>query len=129
MFKIECIDHIVLRTYHIDSMIDFYCNILGCHIEQVQEEIGLTQLRAGTNIIDLVKIEKPLNDSNRNLEHLCLRIYPFDYESLKKYFREKNIEIYRYGNRYGAQGIGPSFYLKDPEGNEIELKATMDNKV
>jgi glyoxylase I family protein len=123
MFQIKCIDHIVLRTRNLEKMISFYSVILGCPVENVQKEIALVQLRAGDSIIDLVKIKTEVNkEVEKNVEHFCLRIVPFDYQFLKKYFEEKNVEIYRYGKRYGAQGIGASFYLKDPENNEIELK-------
>jgi extradiol dioxygenase family protein len=30
------------------------------------------------------------------------------------------------GSRYGAQGEGRSFFVADPEGNRIELKAAVD---
>jgi glyoxylase I family protein len=26
------------------------------------------------------------------------------------------------GRRYGAEGYGPSIYIRDPEGNTVELK-------
>lgn len=126
MFEILTIDHIVLRTTQIDKMIHFYCDVLGCRIEKIQKDFGLTQLRAGDNIIDLISVDKAVSDSNRNLEHFCLRVAPFDFEALNNYFRNKGIEIYRYGDRYGSQGVGPSFYLKDPENNEIELKANIE---
>jgi glyoxylase I family protein len=32
------------------------------------------------------------------------------------------------GRRYGAEGMGPSLYLLDPEGNEVELKGPPDGK-
>lgn len=124
MFAIKGIDHIVLRTNKINEMIHFYCNILSCHIENKQEEIKLTQLRAGDSIIDLIETSEELAEGIRHIEHFCLRITPFNYENLSQYFQQHNIEIYRYGNRYGAQGYGQSFYLKDPEGNEVELKET-----
>jgi glyoxylase I family protein len=121
MFTIKSIDHIVLRTNKIKEMITFYCDILGCKIEKEQPDFGLTQLRVGENIIDLLQTDKIDEPKARNLEHFCLRITPFDYEKLKQYFQEKGIEVARYGNRYGAQGYGFSFYLRDPENNEIEL--------
>lgn len=123
IFKIDSIDHIVLRTHHIEKMVIFYCDILGCKIEKIQDDIGLTQLRAGDNIIDLIKIDHQLAEADKNLEHFCLRINPFNYDELKKYFFEKNIEILRYANRYGAQGYDWSFYIRDPENNEVELVA------
>lgn len=120
MFAINCIDHIVLKTNCIDKMIEFYCDILGCHIERKQQR--LTQIRAGVNLIDLVEVDNPIDKNNQNLEHFCLCIRPFEFESLKSYFTQHNIQINRYGERYGAKGLGYSFYIKDPEGNEIELR-------
>lgn len=128
MFTIKAIDHIVLRTNKVKEMLTFYCNILGCKIEKEQPDFGLTQLRVGDNIIDLLQAEKTDEPNARNLEHFCLRITPFDYEKLKEYFDNNGIEIKRYGNRYGAQGYGWSFYITDPEGNIIELVAENPDK-
>ncbi len=47
MVKIREIDHLVLRVTKLEVMLQFYCTVLGCQIERSQEEIGLTQLRAG----------------------------------------------------------------------------------
>lgn len=123
MFEIVGLDHIVLRTNNLEKMVFFYCNVLGCHIENTQDELGLIQLRAGNNIIDLLKIDQTIIQAGKNLEHFCLRIYPFEFEKLKKYFHSHGIELLRYANRYGAQGYGWSFYLKDPDNNEVELVA------
>ncbi|HAT66364.1 MAG TPA: VOC family virulence protein [Flavobacteriaceae bacterium] len=122
MFKIAGLDHIVLNTTKTNEMVNFYCKILGCNIEKVQEEFGLTQLRAGDSIIDLIQTNEDIVSSSPNLNHFCLRITPLDYDELKAYFDDHGIETYRYGERYGAQGYGNSFYIKDPEGNEVELK-------
>lgn len=124
MFSIRCIDHIVLRTNSIDQLLYFYCDVLGCTIEK-KVNFGFIQLRAGESLIDLIKSETNPTEAGRNVEHFCLRINNFNYDFLKKYFDEKNIEIYSYGVRNGAQGSGESVYLKDPAGNEIELKAVI----
>ena len=120
MFKVTGLDHIVLKTAKLKDMIHFYCNILGANIEKEQPEFGLTQLRIGNNLIDLAYDEN-YTPEGKNLEHYCLRIDSFNYEELKVYFASHNIELHRFGNRYGAQGYGDSFYLFDPEGNEVEL--------
>ena len=121
IFKIVSLDHIVLRTSNITKMLNFYCSILGCAIEKQQLEINLTQIRIGENLIDLVEVGEPLIKEGKNLEHFCLRINPFDYESLKNHFEKHDVPLHRYGERYGAQGYGWSFYIFDPEGNEVEL--------
>ena len=47
----------------------------------------------------------------KGIDHIVLRTTCID----------KMIQIARYGERYGTQGIGYSFYINDPEGNEVEL--------
>jgi len=123
MFAIKSIDHIVLRTNCLKNMLNFYCNILNASIENPQEDINLTQLRIGDNFIDLIEVEGEISSDNKNLEHFCLRITPFNYPQLETYFTEKGVKLHRYGKRSGAQGYGYSFYCHDPQGNEIELTA------
>jgi len=50
----------VLRVVNIDSMLRFYCEVLGCTVERRQDESGLGQLRAGRPIVDLVPVEGKL---------------------------------------------------------------------
>jgi len=127
-FNIVGLDHIVLKTNNIKAMLNFYCDILGAIIENVQESINLTQLRIGNNLIDLIEVATFRRDENQVLEHFCIQVKPFDFQWLEKHFISKNIEIYRYGERYSAQGYGPSFYLKDPDGNEVELAGMEDRR-
>jgi hypothetical protein len=53
-FTIVGIDHVVIRARDIGPMLDFYQRVLGCTMERAIESIGLFQLRAGRNLIDLV---------------------------------------------------------------------------
>ncbi len=58
MIKPKRIDHIVLRTERYRELIDFYCNVLGCTLERkTSNKEGLTQLRAGDSLIDIVNID------------------------------------------------------------------------
>lgn len=130
MLQIQQIDHIVLRVKDLQRMLDFYQGVLGCSIEREQKDIGLYQLRAGSSLIDLVPVNQKLGRAGgaapgkegRNLDHLCLRIDPFDAETLIAYLRDKGIEPGPVESRYGAEGEGPSIYIDDPEGNTVELK-------
>ncbi len=130
MLKIKQIDHIVLRVKELQPMLDFYMDILGCTMEREQREIGLYQLRAGSSLIDLVPVNQKLGRAGgaapgkegRNLDHLCLRIEPFDAEEIIAFLRGKGIEPGQVESRYGAEGEGPSIYISDPETNVVELK-------
>jgi catechol 2,3-dioxygenase-like lactoylglutathione lyase family enzyme len=60
MIHVREIDHLVLRVVDLNTMLHFYCDILGCTIERRQDSIGLVQLRAGKSLLDLVPIEGEL---------------------------------------------------------------------
>ncbi len=130
MIQIREIDHLVLRVVDLSAMLRFYCDGLGCRVERRQDEIGLIQLRAGRSMIDLVTIEGKLGRAGgaapgregRNLDHLCLRVEPFDEAAIRAHLASLGVEGGPVESRYGAEGEGPSIYLGDPEGNVVELK-------
>ena len=133
-FEIRQIDHIVLRVRDVDAMQAFYCNVLGCSVERRQDGIGLLQLRAGGSLIDLVGVEGKLGRmggaapaaEGRNLDHLCLRVEPFDRDAIVAHLQAHGVRLGEFGSRYGAEGEGPSQYLFDPEDNMVELKGPPD---
>ncbi|CAH0529926.1 VOC family protein [Vibrio hippocampi] len=128
--QVKSLDHLVLRTQNLNAMLRFYCDVLGCPIERELPELGLTQLRAGEAIIDLVTVESELgklggkapSQDGRNLDHFCLQIAAFDEAEMKLYLKSQHIEVNDFAERYGAQGFGRSVYIEDPEGNVVELK-------
>jgi glyoxylase I family protein len=124
------IDHIVLRVRDVARMIRFYGDVLGCKVEKVQEKLGLTHLRAGSAMIDLITLDGPLGKEGgagpgregRNVDHLCLRVATFDGKALKAHLAAHGVLPSDIGSRFGAEGDGPSLYITDPEGNVVELK-------
>src|SRR5258708_4433154 len=83
-FDILGIDHVVLRATDPVALERFYVDVLGCTVEKRQEAIALTQLRAGSALIDIVPASQAGPAAGEqagrgaNLDHLCLRIAPFD---------------------------------------------------
>jgi glyoxylase I family protein len=129
-FQLQRIDHVVLRVRDVAAMQAFYCDVLGCREERRQDEIGLVQLRAGDSLIDLVPVDGKLGRmggaapgaEGRNMDHLCLRIDPFDRSAVVAHLEAHGVRVGDFGSRYGAEGEGPSQYLFDPEDNLVELK-------
>ncbi|MBL8114050.1 MAG: VOC family protein [Acidobacteria bacterium] len=119
MIRIREIDHVVLRVRDLDRMLWFYRDLLGCPIVKRQDAIGLVQLRAGRSLIDLSTSEGP---SGWNMDHFCVRVEPFDAESIVAYLASHGIDAGKVVSRHGAEGDGPSLYVSDPEGNVVELK-------
>lgn len=131
MLEVLAIDHIVLRTTKLKEMLYFYTNILSCTIErETPVETGLTQLRAGNALIDLVVVNSRLGaigggaptDTERNVDHFCLQIKSTPEQDIINFLKESGIEVGEFSSRYGAQGEGSSIYIKDPEGNGVELR-------
>ncbi len=132
MFEVAAIDHIVLRTDKLQLMLDFYTGVLGCTLErQTSADIGLTQLRAGSALIDLVSIDSrlgsmgggaPTNTEN-NVDHFCLQLKSVTEEEIRTHLQAHGIEAGEFGERYGAQGLGRSVYIRDPQGNTVELRS------
>ncbi|POB86136.1 VOC family protein [Vibrio vulnificus] len=128
--QLQAIDHIVLRVVDLPKMLAFYCDILGCVVEREVAEFGLTQLRAGSALIDLVTVDSKLGQQGgrapeqegRNLDHFCLQITPKDEQEILDFLTLHGVQVEDFANRYGAQGFGRSIYLSDPEGNIVELK-------
>ncbi|EHD2240170.1 VOC family protein [Vibrio vulnificus] len=128
--QLQAIDHIVLRVVDLPKMLAFYCDILGCVVEREVAEFGLTQLRAGSALIDLVTVDSKLGQQGgrapeqegRNLDHFCLQIIPKDEQEILDFLTLHGVHVEDFANRYGAQGFGRSIYLSDPEGNTVELK-------
>jgi len=129
-FRLRQIDHVVLRVRDKDTSLRFYCDVLGCTLDKVQEAIGLWQVRAGTSLIDLVPLGGLLGKiggagpekEGRNVDHFAIQIAPFDEAAIRAHLAQHNVTITDAGRRYGAEGDGPSIYILDPDGNSVELK-------
>ena len=130
MFDVKGIDHVVIRAADLERMVTFYLDVLGCPVEKRRDDLGLVHMRAGSTLIDLVWVEGKLGRQGggapsavgRNMDHLCLRVEPFELEGLRRHLRSHGIEAGELYSNYGAEGEGPSLYISDPEGNLIELK-------
>lgn len=127
--RIREIDHVVIRVRHMDAALRFYVDGLGCRVERRVEALGLVQLRAGRSLVDLVDVAGTIGrqgggapDSGPNMDHFCLRLDRFDAEDLRRHWRALGVECGPVEIRYGAEGAGPSIYLRDPDGNRVELK-------
>ena len=136
MLTICGIDHVVLRVADIDRMRKFYCDVLGAHHVAYRPELGMSHLRIGASLIDLVEVNGPLGKAGgaapglegRNMDHFCLRVEPFDQDAIVAHLKRHRVAVGEIRTRFGAEGNGVSIYLADPEGNTVELKGPSDGK-
>ena len=136
MLNLRGIDHLVLRVTDIDVMRRFYCDILGATHVAYRAQFGMSHLRVGESMIDLVEVNGPLGKSGgaapgsegRNMDHLCLRVEPFDQQAVVAHLERHGVRVGDIRNRFGAEGNGISIYIADPEGNTVELKGPSDGE-
>jgi catechol 2,3-dioxygenase-like lactoylglutathione lyase family enzyme len=136
MIPIREIDHLVLRVRDIDAMRGFYCDVLGATHVAYRPEFGMSHLKAGRSMIDLITVDGTLGKAGgaapgregRNLDHLCLRVEPFDQEAIVAHLKRHGVAVGEIRRRYGAEGNGVSIYVTDPEGNTVELKGPSDGQ-
>jgi glyoxylase I family protein len=130
-FTVQRIDHLVLRVQDLPRSVAFYEAALGCTVVRRRDDLGLVHLRAGASMIDLVAVDgvlgrhggAPAGTQGRNLDHLCLRIDPFDEPSLSAHLTALGAPPHGPAAiNFGAEGSGPSLYFSDPDGNVVEVK-------
>jgi catechol 2,3-dioxygenase-like lactoylglutathione lyase family enzyme len=130
-FDVQRIDHLVLRVADVERSIGFYRRVLGCEVERRRDDLGLVHLRAGAAQIDLVAVDGPLGRAGgavpaaegRNVDHFCLRVEPFDADAIARHLAEQGAAaLGPVQDNFGAEGQGPALYLRDPDGNVVELK-------
>lgn len=120
IFTIRQIDHVVLYVSDQDRSVKFYEDVLGCTVVRRNPKVGLVHLKAGSSMIDL--LPKKSDEAGHNVDHVALRIDPFEPETLIAHLTAFGITPGEVRDRFGAEGSGPSLYFEDPDGNTIELK-------
>jgi catechol 2,3-dioxygenase-like lactoylglutathione lyase family enzyme len=119
--RVTGFDHLVLNVADVERSLAFYCGLLGL------EPVRVDAWRAGAapfpsvrvdaaTIIDLVAAAR----GSANVDHFCLEVEPLDWH-----------EVVAAGTftvvdgpavRFGARGEGESLYVRDPDGNTVELR-------
>ena len=127
-FPLTGIDHVVLLVSDMERATAFYRDVIGCAVDNDLPQYGMRQLRAGAALIDLVDISgeegawaKPEVAGGRNVDHVALGLGPADPEEVRRHLAEHGVEIIEEGDRTSALGDTLSFYIRDPDGNQIEL--------
>lgn len=121
-FRLERLDHLVLRTTDVERLVSFY-GMLGGRVVRKVDGMNLVQMAVGSSMLDIVEGSEPPAADGRNLDHFALRVEPFDREAILAWCGARNIpaEAPEF-LLLGADGIGPAVYIEDPDGNRVELK-------
>jgi glyoxylase I family protein len=114
-FNIVGIDHVVLRAADPTKLERFYVDALGLTFEKRQGE--LAQFRAGNALIDIVPADEAgpaggtSSTGGANLDHLCLRIEPFDQAAITKHLAKASRRLWGGDLALRCRGQGPVHLL------------------
>jgi catechol 2,3-dioxygenase-like lactoylglutathione lyase family enzyme len=119
--RVTGLDHLVLDVADTERSLAFYVGELGLEPVRVDEwrrnEVFFASVRVDpTTIIDL--LETP--PTGRNVDHICLVVEEQDLQALADSGRFEVVD--GPDQRFGAQGDGTSLYVRDPDGNVVELR-------
>jgi catechol 2,3-dioxygenase-like lactoylglutathione lyase family enzyme len=127
------LDHIVLAVQDMDAMLRFYLEVLGLQPHRVDEYragaalFPCARIHEGT-LIDLLppslwNLGGEATGTHPNLNHFCLALEASEWDPLLARLAAAGVEIEAGPMTLsGARGDGTSVYVRDPDGNRVELR-------
>ncbi|MFI9625235.1 VOC family protein [Streptomyces sp. NPDC052042] len=119
--RVKEFDHLVLNVGDVERSLEFYCGLLGLEPMKVDEwragTFPFPSVRVSpTVIIDLLERRR----SESNVDHFCLVVEPLDWQQVV----DSGVFTVLEGpvSRSGARGTAQSVYVRDPDGNTVELR-------
>jgi catechol 2,3-dioxygenase-like lactoylglutathione lyase family enzyme len=121
VLHVEGMDHVVLVVADVEQSVAWYRDRLGLDVLRLDEwkdgKVPFPSVRVNEGtIIDILEGRR----SGTNVDHLCLVVAPTDLAILAGSADFDVVE----GPvpRWGARGVGTSVYVRDPDGNLVELR-------
>jgi len=123
VIRARALDHVVLNCADVETSLRWYCDELGLAPVRVDEWRDATapfpSVRVDAHtIIDLV----PAARSGVNVDHLCLVVDPVDLRAVATSGRFDVVGDGPINGLFGARGYATSLYVRDPDGNTVELR-------
>lgn len=129
--KYERLDHTVLTVNSIDATVDFYTRVLGMEVHTFNSLVDNRKaLLFANHKINLHEYGNEIQPTAQNpgpgTEHLCFIVSdPID--EVAAHIRASGVEIEEGPvERAGALGPINSVYVRDPDGNLIEISNSID---
>jgi catechol 2,3-dioxygenase-like lactoylglutathione lyase family enzyme len=118
--RITGIDHIVLNVADVERSTAWYRDVLGLEPLRLEEwragEVPFVSVRMSpTTILDLFQSDR----TGENVNHFALVVEEADLQQL---LDDGTITGDGPHRLFGARGTGTSVYIKDPDGNTVELR-------
>lgn len=119
--RVHDLDHIVLNVSDVERSLGWYRDLLGLAPDRLDEwrrgDVPFPSVRVNDGcVIDLFATER----SGENMNHLCLVV---DRDDVAAIATDRRFDVIDGPvQRWGARGDGTSVYVRDPDGNTVELR-------
>lgn len=118
--RVHGMDHLVLVSADPERLIAWYVEVLGLGTERLEQwrrgEVPFASLRVdATTIVDVQRGER----SGTNVDHVAL-VVDASVAELAAFAAAHGVPAPR--TLFGARGLGQGVYLRDPDGNGVELR-------
>jgi catechol 2,3-dioxygenase-like lactoylglutathione lyase family enzyme len=115
------IDHVVFNVSDVERSLAWWQDLCGVEAVRLEEwrrgEVPFLSVRLSADtIVDLFQLER----SGENVNHVAIAVTDVDLDELAASGRF-SIE-FGPADLYGARGTGRGLYLRDPDGNLVELR-------
>ena len=113
----------MLVVADVERSLAWYCGELGLEGVRVEEwrrgEVLFPSVRIDARmIVDLLAGER----TGTNVDHLCLVVEPADLHAIARSGRFTVVGDGPVAGLFGARGLATSLYVRDPDGNTVELR-------
>jgi len=127
VFTYKGFDHVALVTRNMANMKAFYSKGLGLTVEaeaKAKAGYNVVTLRAGEALLDLFEAgpTNPAPPANLSEEHFCLCATGSSIYDVIATLKRRGLEPTQAEVNTGAQGKGLSIFVRDPDGNKVEIK-------
>lgn len=125
-------DHIGINITRTEEIRAFYTNVLGLSVDRaVMFDKGMLEyltLRANESLVidffppDIWR-DKYTSAPNARLNHFCFAYEDEEWNALLARLQENGLwDEDALNEKRGARGVAQAMYLKDPEGNTVEVR-------
>lgn len=129
--KIQGIDHVVLTVSDLAAAMRFYHDVFGFPILDGQLTNGVVTLRCGQQLVRLQKADRPTTlkavKPTVGAADMCFDVAD-TLDELINHFRRHHVKVIAGPvEKRGAQGPMTSLYIRDLDGNLIEVAVAHHN--
>jgi catechol 2,3-dioxygenase-like lactoylglutathione lyase family enzyme len=121
VLRVRGVDHLVMNVSDARRSVAWWRDLLGAEPLRVTEweagEVAFPSVRLDeSTIVDLFELDR----TGTNVDHVCVVVEGADLEDVAA---SGDFEVLGPPRQlFGARGIGTGLYVKDPDGNTVELR-------